>query len=116
LDCHARTEAELRPGRVTPVPLGFAVAIPPGHVGLIADRSGLAREHGILTLGGVIDPNYRGEVTALMTTLAEPVALPAGTRVCQLLILPAPSIELQPMPELPTTERGSAGFGSSGRD
>jgi dUTP pyrophosphatase len=114
LDCYAQADAHLFPGEVTPVPLGFCLAIPEGHVGLIRDRSGLARKDGVYTLAGVIDPNYRGEVTALLTCLKSPVVLPAGSRVCQLLIVPAPQVIWEEVAELPSTLRGTAGFGSSG--
>jgi dUTP pyrophosphatase len=114
LDCYATTPVELQPGTVTAVPLGFALAIPEGFVGLLLDRSGLARHDGIFTLGGVIDPNFRGEVTALLTTLGPPRTLPAGSRVCQLLVVPAPSVTWVEVPHLAVTERGTAGFGSSG--
>jgi dUTP pyrophosphatase len=94
---------------------GLAVAIPEGCYGRIAPRSGLATRHGLDVLSGVIDADYRGEIGCLLyNTGTEPIELPAGTRICQLII------EKIEMPAaawahvLDETERGAAGFGSTG--
>jgi dUTP pyrophosphatase len=94
---------------------GLAVAIPEGCYGRIAPRSGLATRHGLDVLSGVIDADYRGEIGCLLyNTGTEPIELPAGTRICQLII------EKIEMPTaawanvLDETERGAAGFGSTG--
>jgi len=94
---------------------GLAVAIPPGHYGRIAPRSGLAMKLGLDVLSGVIDSDYRGEIGCLLyNTGDEPIQLPAGSKICQLII------EKIEMPtaiwadELTDTTRGSGGFGSTG--
>lgn len=110
----------IQPGDRAAVPCGFAVAIPPGYVGLVCSRSGMAIKHGVFVLNapGVIDPGYRGEVKAILMNLgAAPFRVNPGDRIAQLLIVPA----LTPIFSHHThiwdaaTDRGSNGFGSTGR-
>jgi dUTP pyrophosphatase len=99
------------------VPTGIAVAIPDGHAGLVAPRSGLAARHAISVVNGpgVIDAGYRGEVKAILINHGpEPIALERGDRIAQLLVVPALEIELVAVTELPASQRGSGGFGSTG--
>jgi dUTP pyrophosphatase len=99
------------------VPTGLAVAIPEGYAGFVQPRSGLASRHGISIVNtpGLIDSGYRGElrVTLLNTDRREPFAVEPGMRIAQLVILPIPEIELVEVDELPGSERGARGFGSS---
>ncbi len=105
----------LPPGRVTLVPTGLAVASPAGYVGLIRDRSGLAVA-GLQAVAGVIDSDYRGEVmVALHNAAASDHLVKPGERVAQVLFLPCPTARLEEVGELPTTQRGEGGFGSTGR-
>lgn len=105
----------LAPGARHAVATGLAVQIPPGWYGRIAPRSGLAARHGIDTLAGVIDADYRGEVKVLLINLgSEPVTLQIGDRIAQLIIERAAVCEFVATPELATTERGRRGFGSTG--
>ena len=100
------------------IPTGIAVAIPAGHVGLVAPRSGLAARHGISVVNGpgVVDAGYRGEVNAILINHGSAtVHLDRGDRIAQLVVVPITSIEFAPVEELPETPRGSGGFGSSGR-
>ena len=100
------------------VPTGVAVAIPEGHAGLVLPRSGLAARTG-LTLAnapGLIDAGYRGELTCAVVNLdrERPVRISRGDRIAQLVIVPVPGVDPAWVDELPPSERGEAGFGSTG--
>ena len=118
LDLVACETIEIGPGERAVVPTGVAVAIPEGFAGLVVPRSGLALRHGISIVNtpGVIDSGYRGElrVIALNTDRERAFTVEAGTRIAQLVITPAPGVELVETDVLPETARGTAGFGSSG--
>jgi dUTP pyrophosphatase len=97
---------------------GIAIALPEGIAGLVTPRSGLAIEHGITLLNspGLIDPNYRGEIKVIVHNTGERrYTIEAGDRIAQLLLVPYWAPELDIVHELPATERGANGFGSSGR-
>jgi dUTP pyrophosphatase len=117
LDLSSCEHVELGPGERALVPTGLAVAIPDGYAGLVQPRSGLALRHGISIVNtpGLIDPGYRGEVkvTLLNTDPREPFTVEPGMRIAQLLIVPIPDVELVEVDELPASERGARGFGSS---
>jgi len=99
------------------VPTGLWVAIPPGHVGLIRDRSSMA-SRGIAVLAGVVDSGYRGEVKVMLWNLMKGrQVLRCGERIAQLLVVPVatPSLQLvESLAELGETVRGVRGFGSTG--
>lgn len=98
------------------VPTGIAIAVPPGHVGLIMDRSGLAAKHGITTLGGVIDSNYRGEWGIIMLNTSDTAyEVMPGERVAQMLVVPIAVPEVCEVSELDDTIRGEGRFGSTGK-
>jgi dUTP pyrophosphatase len=110
----------LAPGERAMVPTGVAVAIPPGMCGLVLPRSGLAIKHGISCVNapGLVDPNYRGELRAILINHGtETFDAAAGDRIAQLLIVPFASPPLVVAAELPHggDDRGAGGFGSSGR-
>jgi dUTP pyrophosphatase len=118
LDLRAAVDAVVGPGERAMIPTGIAVAVPEGHAGLVLPRSGLASRHG-LTLAnapGLIDSGYRGEVTCAVVNLdrAHPVKIRAGDRIAQLLIVPIPAMQPEWVDELPKSERGEGGFGSTG--
>ena len=117
LDLASCERVELGPGERALVPTGLAVAIPEGYAGFVQPRSGLALRHGISIVNtpGLIDSGYRGElrVTLLNTDLRESFTVEPGMRIAQLLIVPIPEVELVEVDELPETERGARGFGSS---
>ncbi len=118
LDLASAADLEVGPGERAMVPTGIAVAIPDGHAGLVLPRSGLASRHG-LTLAnapGLIDAGYRGEITCAVVNLDRelPVRISKGDRIAQLVIVPIPSIESLWVKELPASERGEGGFGSTG--
>jgi len=97
---------------------GIAIALPEGVAGLVTPRSGLAIEHGIglLNAPGLIDPGYRGEIKVILHNASERrYTVEIGDRVAQLLLVPYWAPELEVVDALPATERGSDGFGSSGR-
>ena len=106
------------PGEHRVVPTGIAIALPSGIAGLVTPRSGLAAQHGITLVNtpGLIDPDYRGEIKVILRNEGrEAFTVQAGDRIAQLVLVPfwAPDIEV--VSALTATERGSAGFGSSGR-
>jgi dUTP pyrophosphatase len=107
---------EFEPGRQQIVPLNYAVQIPVGYYGQLTIRSSLAAR-GLLLLGGVIDNDYRGEVKAIvMNTSTVPYVLAAGTRFCQMLVLPVSNAGLELVTHrnhLGDTHRGTGGFGST---
>lgn len=99
------------------VPTGIAVAIPEGHAGLVAPRSGLAARHGISVVNGpgVVDAGYRGELKVILINHGdETVLLGRGDRVAQLVVVPIVLADLEEVAELPVSERGHGGFGSTG--
>ena len=119
LDLVAGDRHELGPGERALVGTGIAVAIPAGHAGLVTPRSGLAAEHGITIVNtpGLVDSGYRGELRVVLhntdgraTFVVEP-----GMRIAQLLVLSVPEAGLLEVAELPESERGTGGFGSSGK-
>lgn len=117
LDLRITHDVTLEPGARATVGTGLAVEIPQGCVGLVFPRSGLASKHGITLSNsvGVIDSGYRGEIGATpLNQSDETTTLDAGTRVCQLIVMPFVPCELVPCEELTETERGAAGFGSTG--
>lgn len=117
LDLRITHDVTLELGARATVGTGLAVEIPQGCVGLVFPRSGLASKHGITLSNsvGVIDSGYRGEIgVTLLNQSDETTTLDAGTRVCQLIVMPFVPCELVPCEELTETERGAAGFGSTG--
>jgi dUTP pyrophosphatase len=117
IDLAACERVELAPGERALVPTGLAVAIPEGYAGYVQPRSGLATEHGISIVNtpGLIDAGYRGEllVNLLNTDQRESFVVEPGMRIAQLVVLQVPAVSLVEVDELPSSERGSRGFGSS---
>jgi dUTP pyrophosphatase len=117
LDLHAAERVVIEPGARALVGTGVAIAIPPGCAGLVLPRSGLALRHGVTVLNapGLIDAGYRGELKVLLVN-HDPHAtatVERGERVAQLVVHPVVSVELVEVDELPTSERGAGGFGST---
>jgi dUTP pyrophosphatase len=118
LDLRAVERADLAPGERALVPTGIAIALPPGHAGLVTPRSGLAHRHGISVVNapGLVDPNYRGELKVILVNHgADAVRIEPGDRIAQLLIVPFAAPPVTVVDALDETDRGTAGFGSSGR-
>ena len=103
------------------VPTGVVVAIPPGHAGFVQPRSGLALRHGVTCLNtpGLIDSGYRGELSVLLvnTDPKEDYEVRRGDRIAQLVIQEVATAEFDAVAEadLPPAQRGTGGFGHSGR-
>ena len=118
-DLVACEQVELEPGARAVVGTVIAVAIPPGHAGLVLPRSGLAARNGVSVVNspGLIDEGYRGEVKVILlnTDLANRFVVEPGMRIAQLVVVPIPTVELVDVPELPSSQRGDGGLGSSGR-
>ena len=117
LDLAACEQVVLEPGERATVGTGLAVAIPRGHAGFVQPRSGLAARHGIGVVNspGLIDAGYRGElrVVLLNTDARDRFTVEPGMRIAQLVVLELPQVELVEVAELPPSERGARGFGSS---
>ncbi len=109
----------MRDGRVeighALVGTGIAISLPAGHVGRIGSRSGLSVKHNIEVGAGWIDPDYRGEVKIEMKNFSgQDFLVEEGMRIAQLFILPFASPKLEEADGLPTSARGTGGFGSTG--
>lgn len=107
----------LAPGSRTLVPTGIALALPVGYEAQVRPRSGLALKHGVTLLNspGTIDADYRGEIGVILINLGTaPVTLHRGDRIAQLVVAPVTRIAWTETAELPTSERGAGGFGSTG--
>ena len=119
LDLSACERHELGPGERALVGTGVAVAIPPGHAGFVTPRSGLAAQHGITIVNtpGLVDSGYRGELRVILhnTDRRASFVVEAGMRIAQLVVVAVPETALREVDELPDSERGAGGFGSSGR-
>lgn len=118
LDLRAAVDVTVAPGARVMIPTGVAVAIPDGHAGLVLPRSGLASKQG-LTLAnapGLIDAGYRGEVIVAAVNLdrTDAVSIARGDRIAQLVIIALPSVDPTWVTELPGSQRGVGGFGSTG--
>ena len=99
------------------VPTGLAIALPEGFEAQVRPRSGLALRHGVTCLNspGTIDADYRGEVQVILANLSStPFSLKRGERIAQLVVAPVVRAALVEVEVLPTTTRGSGGFGSTG--
>lgn len=108
-------DIQVFPGAVHTIDLGVKIAIPDGYYGQLALRSsagkgGLAIPNGV----GIIDSGYRGNLKLIVTALAGPVAVTAGERICQLIILRLPAVDVEVGAVDADTDRGQGGFGSTG--
>jgi dUTP pyrophosphatase len=119
LDLLATESAVLSPGERRAVPTGIAVAIPDGYAGFVHARSGRALREGLALANapGLIDSGYRGEIKVILVNLdAEAkIEIARGEKIAQLVIQPVEQAELVEVDELSESERGSGGFGSTGR-
>lgn len=117
LDLASCEHVVLEPGQRVTVGTGLAVAVPDGYAGFVQPRSGLAARHGITIVNapGLVDAGYRGEVRVVLlnTDVREPFVVEPGMRIAQLVVVPIASAEPVEVEELPESERGVRGFGSS---
>lgn len=118
LDLYANDELMLEPMERRLVATGVAVAIPYGHVGFVLPRSGMASKRGVTVINtpGCVDSGYRGELKVALVNLSdETQVIEKGERIAQLVVMPIDLPKLVEVEELDDTERGSGGFGSTGR-
>lgn len=111
------TEIKLRPGARICVPCGIAIALPPGFEAQVRPRSGLALHHGVTLLNapGTIDSDYRGEIKATLINHGETdFCITRGMKIAQMIVARYESVAPQEVGELPASERGAGGFGSTG--
>lgn len=118
LDLHAASDLVLAPGERGVVGTGIAVAIPSGFVGLAVPRSGLAARHGLSVVNtpGIVDSGYRGEVKIILINHDPDASFEVrrGERIGQLVVMPVAHVVVEESAELPESERGQGGFGSTG--
>ncbi|MDX2065395.1 MAG: dUTP diphosphatase [Fimbriimonadaceae bacterium] len=117
VDLHSTEDFELKPMERRLVPTGIAIALPEGFEAQVRPRSGLAWRHGISMVNspGTIDADYRGEIKVLLINLGDRVVkLQQGDRIAQLVVAPVARVEWERTEDLPSSERGTAGFGSTG--
>ncbi|HZY99460.1 MAG TPA: dUTP diphosphatase [Candidatus Baltobacteraceae bacterium] len=110
-------ELTLLPGARALIPTGFSIALPPGYEAQVRPRSGLAIRSGVTCLNtpGTIDADYRGQVQVVLANLgSEPVVVGRGDRIAQLVVAPVSRASFDVVDELPVSERGDGGFGSTG--
>lgn len=108
----------LAPGQRALIPTGLAIALPPGFEAQVRPRSGLAVKHGITVLNspGTIDADYRGEIGVPLINHGDTAfVIRRGERIAQMIVAPVAQAKLVPVASLSSTERGSGGFGSTGR-
>jgi len=115
MDLYSTQDLILMSGKIITCETGIAMAIPVGYVGLIWDKSGVAFNGGIKTMGGVIDSSYRGEIKIIMTNLSnKDYFIKKGDKIAQMLIQKVESLDIEEVEVLDDTERGEGGFGSTG--
>lgn len=118
LDLRASESCRIHAGRVRMVETGIRIAVPQGYAALVLPRSGMACRDMVTVINapGLIDPNYRGTIkVGLINHGGAAYDIERGDRIAQLLIVPTPRIYAVEVAELDATERGTDGFGSSGR-
>jgi len=114
MDLYSIENINFKEKEIKSVATGISLSIPIGYWGNIRDRSGLAFKHGLHTLAGVIDSNYRGEIKVVIINLGKEYNIKIGDRIAQLLIQKTEIVKLKEVDNLNNTERGSGNFGHSG--
>lgn len=116
-DLRCTSDVVLKPGQRELVGTGVRAALPEGHVGMIAPRSGLAARHGvsIVNAPGIVDAGYRGEIKVCLINLdpEATVRFSAGDRIAQLVLVPFVTADFRPVASLDETSRGEGGYGST---
>ena len=108
----------LAPGKYALIPTGLTIALPPGYEAQVRPRSGLAAKHGVTVLNapGTVDADYRGEIGVLLINHGgAPFSIRRGERIAQMVIASVAMAEFVPVASLSATDRGTGGFGSTGR-
>lgn len=115
LDLYVAGDLVIKKGERKSIPLGIAIEIPDGYVGILFDKSGLSHKHGLKSYGGIIDSGYRGEIHVGMMNLSDTdYEFKKGDKVIQILIMPVLHAEVIEIDELSDSDRGTGAFGSSG--
>lgn len=115
MDVFALEETTIAPGAKALLRTGLKLVIPEGYAGFVWDKSGLALKHHLTTLAGVIDSNYRGELQVVLTNLgAQEYKVEKGSKIAQLIIMPIAAPDIEETAVSDDTDRGAAGFGSTG--
>ncbi len=116
VDLYTPDACAIETGEQKSIPLGFAIEIPRGYVGLIWDKGGLSHKHGLKTFGGVVDSNFRGEMQVSLMNFSEKVFnFEKGHKVAQLLIQKVEEVEFEEVKDLSDSVRGERAFGSTGK-
>jgi dUTP pyrophosphatase len=119
-DLYARIDLTLAPGERALMPTGIAIALPPGFAAFIHPRSGLAIRDGLSMVNapGTVDASYRGEIQVILINMdtKNSIVIKRGDRVAQLVIQRIENVNFVPVDQLPGTERGVGGFGSTGKN
>ncbi len=114
-DVYSCEDKMLLPGERYQFKLGIAVEVSSNYTVMVQERSGMALNHGVFTLGNIIDSNYRGEISAiLLNTGAAPYEVKMGDRIAQLLVLPIFNSHVETVDTLSNSDREAQGYGSSG--
>ncbi|WP_449280351.1 dUTP diphosphatase [Leucobacter sp.] len=117
-DLRAAEAVEIAPGERALIGTGVSIALPEGYAAFVVPRSGLAAKHGITVLNtpGTVDAGYRGEVkvTLLNTDRERSFRVEPGDRIAQVILMPVSRAVFVPVAELPESDRGAGGFGSTG--
>ena len=114
-----QTPVVLAPSQHAMIPTGLVIALPDGYEAQVRPRSGLAARNGITIINapGTVDADYRGEIQVVLVNLSrEPFTIERGQRIAQLIVAPVLHAKMIEMKTLNRTERGTKGFGSTGRD
>lgn len=115
LDLYSIKRYVIASNNIVAIETGISLEIPKGYFGLIAERSGFSLANGLSLKAGVIDEDYRGEVKIIMQNSSDyPVTISSGSKIAQLLLLPAVYADIDEVDKLTDTDRGAAGFGSTG--
>ena len=117
MDLHAKINITIKKGERVLVPTGIKIALPFGYEAQVRPRSGLAYKHGVTIANapGTVDADYRGEVNVILINLGnEDFTVTRGSRIAQMVIAKVEMANFTEVAELPCTERGAGGFGSTG--
>lgn len=115
LDLYSVADTVIAAGEAKMVSTGISMAIPEGHVGLIWSRSGLAAKNSVISIGGVIDSGYRGEIIVILKNLGnEDFVIMKHMKIAQMLIQPVGRAEIVESEMLTETIRSNGGLGSTG--
>ena len=114
MDLYSAEDKVIAPGEHCTIKTGVAIAVPKGFVGLIWDKSGIAK-NGLKTMGGVLDSNYRGEIILILKNVSDKAyEVKKNNKIAQLLIQPIVNNQVVEVSDLDATDRGDKGLGSTG--